>query len=291
MSGCIRRIRIVATCVLVAALAALPSAASGATLVAPVSGHHYEWLMLRPTVAFDLAEKERPKWVLVATDAAMAQTIRYCRQFTAVMVEQAQHWGCNAWAVGASAWGQDILRPLEWGKVYHWQLVYTDAAGNEAKTEVRSFAIDNEPKREDLAQLSDRIVDSAFGDGTELNLGAAAFSNSGVRVRRASSARRSKNRFWIDVTYQGAIDLRRSYVRIRSRAGTRYVPIASVKTNVARANWVRSSSERRLRPGRYEYQAFLKSTKNDAVVRSAPRVIVVKTKSKQRRPIPAWRRI
>jgi hypothetical protein len=274
---------------------ALVSTAGGvraATLVSPAAGHHYDWVMLRPTVAFDIAQGEQPKWVLVATDAQMTKTIRYCRQFTGVMVEQRQHWGCGAWAVGADAWGRDILRPLEWGKVYYWQLVLTDAAGKEAKSEVRSFAIDNEPKGEDLGELSDRIFDSAFGDGTELNLGAAAFANSAVRVRKAASERRSKNRFWINVAYEGGIDLRRSYVRIRSKAGTRYVPLTSVTTTSARANWVRSASERRLRPGRYEYQAFLRSAKNGAVVRSASRVIVVQTKSKApARKVPAWTRL
>ena len=277
---------------LVLALVMAPGAMA-MTSVAPAPAHQFDWLMLRPTVTFDPAEKEEPKWVLLASDAGMTKSVRYCRQFVGVTGEDGGfHWGCGSWAIGIDAYGQDVLRLLEWGKTYYWQVVYTDATGKEAKGEVRSFSIKPEPPAEDLSALSDRIFDSAFGDGTELNLGASAFSNSAVRISKAASQRRSKNRFWIHTTYEGGIDLKRSYVRIRSKVGTRYVPVTSVATNVVRANWVRSASERRLRPGRYEYQAFLKSAKNGAFVKSPARVIVVQTKKRKvtaasQNP-PAW---
>jgi len=281
----------IAVAIAAAFLMVWPQGARAATLVSPTAGQHLEWTMLRPTVAFDLAEKEQPKWVLLASDQGMTQTLRYCRQFTAVIFEDTQHLGCNVWATGVDAYGRDIVRNLEWGKTYYWQLVFTDVAGAEAKTEARAFAINNEPVTPGVGELSDKIFGQTFGDGTELNLGAAAFVNSALRVGKASSQRRSKNRFWINVKFEGGADLTTSYVRIKSKAGTRYVRLAATGTTSARATWVRSATERRLRPGRYEYQVFLKSAKNGSVVRSASRVIVVQTKGRRAtRPVPSWTR-
>lgn len=260
-----------------------PAPAAAVTQVYPDPGAHLEWLQVRPIVAFDVPQGETPKWVLISTDHEMKNTVRYCRQFVSVTYKEAYHWGCNAWAIGADMYGQDVLKPLQWNTTYYWQVVYTK---NDVETRgaVREFTIDEQPDTPDPTEVSDQIWDSIFGDGTNLNLGAAAFSNSGLKTPTTKIRRKTRYRFMIDVTFTGGADLTHSYVRIKSKAGTRYLPLHAVSATKATATWPLSKSERRLKRKQYTYQAFLKSTKNHVMVRSAPRVVLIKKKQSP----PKW---
>jgi hypothetical protein len=239
-------------------------------------------------VQFDPGTNEQPKWVLLATDAAMTQTVRYCRQFVWASSAGAYHWGCNRWAVGVDASGNDRLMPLESDKVYYWQVV-SKIKGTDTETlsAVRSFAIDKKPDSPSISDISEQVHGSAISDGTQLNLGAAAFVNSGVRVKSIRSSRLGRTVFRVLVGHQGSIDVSRSYVRIRSTAGTRYLPLKAVTGTQARAIFRLTASERRLKSKRFTYQAFLKSEKNGSMVRSPYRVIVIRAKKASP---PAWRR-
>jgi hypothetical protein len=261
-----------------------PAQAAAITQVYPEPGQHLEWLSVRPIVAFDVAQGEKPKWVLLSSDHEMKTTVRYCRQFVSVVWQQKYHWGCNAWAVGVDWLGQDVIRPLTWNRTYYWQVVYTDAAGHEQKGRVREFTIDNQPATQSPGAISQQIYDSVYGDGTNLNLGAAAFTNSGVRTPTMKARRHSKYRFMIDVSYTGEVDLLRSYIRIQSSAGTRYIPLRANGTGKALGSWLQAAAERRLKTKKFTYQVFLKAKKNGAMVRSAPRILLIKP----RKAPPAW---
>lgn len=276
--------RLVLVLCVLGALLALPetSRAAGATLMEPADGHHFDHLELAPMVQFDPSvgadgKQENPKWVLLATDPAMTTTVRYCRQFVWAAAGGAYHWGCNKWATGVDQTGNDRLLALEAGKVYYWQVVSTGADGtSEVKSAVRSFAIDAEGAVNGVDDISNQVHGTAFDDGTQLNLGAAAFVNSGVRVSSISSTRLAATAYRIKLAHVGDVDYSRSYIKVTSRAGTRYLRLAGVGTTAAGTVWRLNMAERRLRTKRYTYQAFLKSKANGALVKSQLRVVVIR---------------
>jgi hypothetical protein len=262
---------------------------TGATLVEPADGAHLDHLELAPMLQVDpstdsAGKTETPKWILLATDAAMTNTVRYCRQFVWASSANAFHWGCNKWATGVDAYGNDQLLALESGKVYYWQAVSNTADGKgEVKSAVRSFAIDADPVEQNIADISAHITGTVFDDGSQLNLGAAALVNSGVRVKSIVSSRLAPSAFRIRLVHVGTVDYSRSYVKVTSAAGTRYLHLAKVGTTGAGTVWRLTRSEQRLRTKRFTYQAFLKSRKNGAMVKSPPRVVLI-------RSAPKWRR-
>lgn len=277
-----------------AAMLALPAAANaaGATLVTPAAGHHFDHLDLAPMVQFDpstdaAGNRETPRWVLLASDPEMQSTVRYCRQFVWASHEGAFHWGCNRWATGTDQAGNDQLLALEAGKVYYWQVVSASNTEGAADivSEVRSFAIDEEPKQSSIGDISDQVHGTAFDDGTQLNLGAAAFVNSKVRVQKIHSTRLAVYAFRIHVQHLGTIDKSRSYVKISSAAGTRYVKVTGKADGKAFGLLRLTAAERRLKTKRFTYQAFIKSTENGALVKSPPRVMLVRVPRKA----PAWK--
>lgn len=299
-----RALLLVATSI--ATLVALPGAAhaaeaapatpstTGATLVYPVDGHHFDHLEVAPMVQFDPSTdsagvRETPRWVLLATDKAMTTTVRYCRQFVWASHEGAFHWGCNRWATGVDQSGRDRLQPLESGKVYYWQVVSASnvAGGADIVSPVRAFSVDAEPKQQSVGEISDQVHGTAFDDGTQLNLGASAYVNSGVRVKKIHSTKLKAFAFRIHVQHLGAIDPTRSYVRVKSAAGTRYLKVRAGADGKAWALWRLTASERKLRTKRFSYQAHLKSTKNGSLVRSPHRVVLIR-RAKPRPKPPAW---
>lgn len=260
-----------------AVLMIAPAKSRAITMLAPADGATLDWIQTRPVVAFDVPTGEKPKWALLATDAAMTQTIRYCRVFGAAWVNGGWHWGCDAWSIGVDSWGQDIVRPVDPEKTYYLQVVYTDKDNAEQKTTVRSFSIAALPEMGDISDISDKIWGSVYGDGSGLNTGAAAFANSGLKVNNIKSARQSRFRFTIALGYSGNADLAKSYVKVTSKAGTRYLPMtAGASGGAASATWLLSRDERALKRREFKYQAFLKSTKNGAMVKSVMRVLVIK---------------
>lgn len=263
----------------------------GAKLVAPADGHHFDHLELAPMVQFDpstdsAGKAETAKWVLLADDRAMTKTVRYCRQFIWAMTDGAYHWGCNRWATGADQYGNDQLQPLESGKVYYWQVVSSSADGkSEVKSAVRAFAVDSETAQPTIADVTAQVHGTAFDDGSYLNLGAAALVNSGVRVSSIQSARLATYAFRITGKHVGGVDATRSYVKLTSAAGTRYLKVASVGTDgTVQGVWRLTTAERRLRTKRFTYQLFLVSTKNAAVVKSPQRVVLLKSPASN----PKW---
>lgn len=272
------------------ALLALPAAAgaAGATLVEPADGHHFDHLERAPMVQFDPSKAadgktEQPKWVLLASDAEMKTTVRYCRQFVWATAGGAYHWGCNRWATGVDQAGNDQLLALEPGRVYYWQVVSTGSDGTgEVKSAVRSFAIDAEAKVDAVDAISSQVHGTAFDDGTQLNLGAAAFVNSGVRVSTISSARLAPTAYRIRLRHVGPVDYSRSYIKVRSAAGTRYLRISKAKDGGIGTVWRLNAAERGLRTKRFVYQAYVKSAKNGAMVRSQQRVVVIRARKHPR---------
>lgn len=285
--GARRLATILLTLLALMALLALPASAGavGATLVEPVDGHHFDHLDLAPMVQFDPStgangKTETPKWVLLASDVAMTKTVRYCRQFVWASAGGAFHWGCNKWATGVDQYNNDQLLALEAGQVYYWQVVSTGADGTgEVKSAVRSFAIDAEVPAVAVDAITAQVHGTAFDDGTQLNLGAAAFVNSGVKVQTVASSRLAPSAYRIRLAHVGAVDLTRSYIKLSSAAGTRYLPLAKVGASGAGTVWRLTTAERRLRTKRFTYQAFVKSTKNGAVVKSQLRVVVIRATS------------
>jgi hypothetical protein len=267
-----------------ALLLLLPGGASAATQVDPADGAHFTYLELATMVQFDPATDEHPKWVLLATDPAMKTTVRYCRQFIwAATADKSFHWGCNRWATGVDQLGNDKLVALEEDHVYYWQVVSTDKDGKEVLSAVRSFAIDKEPVKPTVGEIGEHVMGTVFDDGTQLNLGAAAYVNSGVRVKTISSARLSTYGFRIRLTHLGSADMTRSYIQVKSAAGTRYLKLTPVAGG-AQAVWILNGNERRLKTKRFEYQAYLRSTKNTSLVKSQKRVVLVKAI----KAIPKW---
>lgn len=262
--------------VIAAGLAGLVPTAGAATLVAPSPGERHSWYETAPWVAFDPAEGERPRWVLLSTDAGMRSTVRYCRAFVWHAARGGWHWGCNRWATGVDAAGNDRLRPLESGRTYFWQVVSRDADGDAMHSAVRSFRLDRRDTDPSVPSISNQVIGSSVGDGTLLNRGAAAWVNSRVRVDRIASVRRSTWRFQVGTTFTGGIDARRSYVRVQSAAGTRYLAVRLLRPGVVAADWVPSLAERRLTTRRYVYQTFLRSSRNGAMVRSQARVMLIR---------------
>ncbi|MCW2926641.1 MAG: hypothetical protein JWM86_609 [Thermoleophilia bacterium] len=258
--------------------------AVGAKLVVPADGHHFDDLERAPMVQLDpskdaAGKQETPKWVLLATDPAMKTTVRYCRQFVWAMDQGAYHWGCNRWATGADQYGGDVLLALEPGTVYYWQVVSSTADGKgEVKSGIRSFAIDPEGKANTVQDVSKQVVGTALDDGSQLNLGAAALVNSGVRVTKIASSKLATYAFRINASHVGTVDTSRSYIKVTSAAGTRYLKVARVGTGGAVGTvWKLTAAERRLRVKRFTYQAYLKSTKNGSMVRSQLRVVLIRT--------------
>ncbi len=267
------------------------AATTGATLVAPVDGHHFDHLEVAPMVQFDpskdaAGKQETPKWVLLATDRGMKATVRYCRQFIWAMADGAYHWGCNRWATGADQMGNDRLLPLESGKVYYWQVVSSSADGkSEITSTVRAFSVDAEKAQPSIADVTGQVHGTAFDDGSFLNLGAAALVNSGVRVSSIRSNRLAAYAFRITGRHVGTVDATRSYVKISSAAGTRYLKVAKVgEGGTVQTVWRLTAAERRLRTKRFSYQLFIKSTKNGAVVKSPVRVVLLKSPAAR----PKW---
>lgn len=270
---------------------ATAATAVGAKLVAPVDGHHFDHLEVAPMVQFDpstdaAGKQETPKWVLLASDREMTKTVRYCRQFIWAMTDGAYHWGCNRWATGADQLGNDQLRPLESGKVYYWQVVSRSVDGkSEITSSVRAFSVDAEKAQPSIADVTGQVHGTAFDDGSYLNLGAAALVNSGVRVSSIRSSRLAAYAFRITGRHVGTVDATRSYVKITSAAGTRYLKVASVGSGgTVQTVWRLTRAERRLRTKRFTYQVFIKSTKNGAVVKSPVRVVLLKSPAAR----PKW---
>ena len=282
----VRRALLLATFAFTAAWVLLvPTTARAATLVEPADGTHYTHLELATMVQFDPGTDEHPKWVLLSTDAEMKNTVRYCRQFVWAATKDASfHWGCNRWATGVDQYtGADKLVALEADHVYYWQVVSADKEGKELKSAIRSFAIDKEVEQETVGEIGDKVMGTVFDDGTQLNLGAAAFVNSGVRVKTIASSRISTYAFRIKVTNLGTADLARSYIQVKSAAGTRYLKLNKIAGG-SQAVWILNANERRLKTKRFEYQANLKSTTNGALVKSQKRVVVVKSI----KAVPKW---
>ncbi len=280
------------------ALLCIPATAgaAGATLVTPADGAHFDSLELAPMVQFDpstdsAGKRETPRWVLLATDPEMKNTVRYCRYFVwaqdSADTTGAFHWGCNRWATGADQLGNDQLVALEAGTTYYWQVVSKSNVADAADivSSVRAFAVDAEEEQQSIADISNKIYGTAIDDGTYLNLGAAAYVNSGVRVKEIRSTRLKTFVFRIHVRHLGTIDRSRSYIKVSSAAGTRYLKITSGSTGRVWTSFVLSAKERKLKTKRFTYQAFLKSTVNGSLVRSAPRVILIKSSAAK---APAW---
>jgi hypothetical protein len=214
----------------------------------------------------------------------MKTTVRYCRQFIwAATKDGSFHWGCNRWATGEDQYTQaDKLLALEPGHTYYWQVVSTDKAGADMKSAIQSFTIDAEVAEPTVGDIGDKVMGTVYDDGTQLNLGAAAFVNSGVRVKTIASSRISNYAFRIKVTNLGGADLSRSYIQVKSAAGTRYLHLKKI-VGGSQAVWILNPAERRLKSKRFEYQAYLKSTTNAALVKSQKRVVLVKNVV-----IPKW---
>ena len=62
--------------VAIAVLVIAPARSHALALVAPADGAQLEWMQTRPVVAFDVTQGEKPKWALLATDAAMTKTLQ-----------------------------------------------------------------------------------------------------------------------------------------------------------------------------------------------------------------------
>jgi hypothetical protein len=216
----------------------------------------------------------------------MTKTVRYCRQFIWAMTDGAYHWGCNRWATGADQYGNDQLQPLESGTVYYWQVVSGSADGkSEVKSAVRAFAVDGENSQPTIADISAQVHGTAFDDGSYLNLGAAALVNSGVRVSSIQSRRLAAYAFRITAKHVGTVDPTRSYIKVTSAAGTRYLKVAKVgEGGTVQGVWRLTAAERRLRTKRFSYQLYVKSTKNGAMVKSQQRVVLLKAPAKR----PKW---
>lgn len=276
-------IRLVIALIATLSLGALaPGLSHALTISAPTNGQHFKHTELRPTVTFSHVQGETPKWVLISLDPNMSQNIRYCRAFAySNQVDPLAILGtlppvqCNEWAVGVDSYNRDVYRALVENKTYYFQVIYTDAQGAEQKSEVRGFTIDAPPAGSDAASTVDRITETAVGDG--INKGASAFVNSGVRVTKIGSTRVRSNTYRIRVHFTGDVDLLRSYIAVKSGAGTRYVKVAKVSNGIAEGVWKRAGRERR--HTQFKYQGVLKSTKNGAMVKSQLRVMVIKNGS------------
>lgn len=265
--------------------ATTPTPTSAAKLIEPRAGHHFDHLERAPMVQFSPGAGETPRWVLLAIDRGMTKTVRYCRQFVWATSGGTFNWGCNRWATGADQAGGDVLLALEPGTVYYWQVVSKKADGNvDVTSEVRSFAIKSEQDPTSVAAITAQVHGTAFDDGTQLNLGAAAFVNSKVRVKSIASTRLARYAFRIRLSYIGTIDHSRSYVKVNSVAGARFLKVAPAKGGGAVAIWRLNATERRLRTKRFAYQAHVKSAVNGAMVKSQLRVLLIRT---PKRP-PAW---
>lgn len=266
-----------------ALLLALPAVAGAApTLVEPADGHHWDHLERAPMVTFDPGVDAQPKWVLLASDPEMKTTVRYCRQFVWAPTQSAGlKWGCNRWATGADQAGNDQLLALEPGRQYYWQVVAKASPTDETevKSEIRGFYLDAEPKEATIADISNTVHGTAFDDGSQLNLGAAAYVNSKVKVGMPKASRLATYGFRIKVKTSGSIDASRSYVMIKSAAGTRYVKVKKIAGGV-QGVWTLNAAERRLKTKRFTYQVFTKSTANQSLVRSRFAVLLIKSKKK-----------
>lgn len=268
----LRRALILAASLLVLLAPALSSAnALAITPVYPSAGQQLDGLMVNPTVAFDIATGEKPKWVLLGLDPEMTQTVRYCRAFFAAMTSNSTRWhyACNSWATGVDAYGQDIIKPLTSGKTYYWQVVYTDSAGVEQKSAVNTFTI--KPWDSTTSSTS----------GSTLNTGAAAYALSGVRIPYIASRRIHSRLFQINVTYVGAMKRYSGYVIVTGRgvlSGYKKIKLNPVtgQPGKLRAVWYRSAGEAAIPNASYYYQAFVISAKNGAKVRSQKVSIVIR---------------
>jgi hypothetical protein len=89
------------------------------------------------------------------------------------------------------------------------------------------------------------------------------------------------------VQHLGTIDRSRSYVQVRSAAGTRYLKVRGDTEGRAWALWQLTPAERRLKRKQFTYQAHLRSTANGAMVKSPPRVVLVRPRAAAPAP-PAW---
>ncbi|MCW2960388.1 MAG: hypothetical protein JWM90_775 [Thermoleophilia bacterium] len=274
-----------------AALLALPGSAlaAGATLFGPADGHHFDHLDVAPTVRFDPVKDVVTNWVLLASDREMTKTVRYCRQFFWAAAVAPGTYGCNKWATGADQYGNDTLLALEPGQVYYWQVISGITKNGETGTasDVRAFYVDAKPAEKSIEEISNGINGTVFDDGTYLNLGVAAYVNSGVRVQSLASSRLAPYAFRIRGAHLGTgVDYSRSYVMVKSAAGTRYLKVVKTGTAGVGTVWRLTANERRLKSKRFTYQLFLKSTRNGALVKSAPKVVIIKAAVKKK--APSW---
>jgi hypothetical protein len=90
--------------------------------------------------------------------------------------------------------------------------------------------------------------------------------------------------FRIRLRHLGTADYSRSYIKVHSAAGTRYLHVTRAKDGSVTALWRLSRAERRLKTKRFTYQAFLKSRKNGSMVRSQARVVLIRAVKKP----PKW---
>lgn len=274
----------------------LPSTGMAApSLLEPADGTHFDYLELAPMLIFDPGVDVQPKWILLATDPEMKSTVRFCRQFVWAATQGGQlKWGCNRWATGADQYGNDVLKALEPGHVYYWQVIGASSPTDktEVKSDIRSFYIDSEVKQDSISEISDKIMGSVFDDGTQLNLGASAYVNSKVKVGSPSAKRISVSAFALKVKTVGGIDPSSSYIKVQSAAGVRTLKVAKISGGV-QAVWKLSAAEKKLKSKRFTYQVFTKSKTNGAIVRSRVGVVVIKSNAAKKTttsvsPGPVW---
>lgn len=272
----------------VAIMLLTPRDASALTVVSPAAGEVIAWPQFNPAVAVSLAEGESVKWVVLYADEALTQPTRFCSEIVDVPIRQGDEWyvhrGCDGWAIGRNTLGLLEYRSLKPGTTYYMQVTYTDKDGAEHVTDMRSFSLAATPDWMDPASVSELACQVAGCDG-DPNVGPAAFALSGVKTPSVKIGRMASNRFRFAVAFNGGVDLEQSYVLVRSRAGTRKLPLVTTGVGTAHANWTRSKREQKLRASQqvYRYQLMLKSTKNGAMVRSKLHIAVIK-------PRPKWKR-
>lgn len=268
---------------------ALPSTASAIAIIAPVDTQQLKYLDVRPVFEVRPATGEKPKWILIGTAPEMKQeqTIRYCRQWFAKTHagQTGYNWACNAHSIGTDRWGNDITKNLEWGKKYYWKVIFTGADGKDRSSNTRWFRISDKPVLESPGSITNKI--EGVANGTIVNVGAAEFKNSGLKVTSIRSVRVSGSRFRIEVRYQGNLRIRQSVISVKGPRGTKNVKLRGFGRNRLKGTIYSPVSERRTTNATYRYQAWLKSSKNGSWVRSVPKVMIVRTK---RRSTPTWQR-
>lgn len=274
----------------------MPAGAQAMTIAAPTQGQHFTHLELHPTIVVRPDAGETPKWAIVATDAGFASgtQVRYCRNWA--MQLRADYsgldWTCVGLAKGTDIFGGDVIEGLDPGTVYYLKIVFTDSTGSEKSTDPLGFVIDKAPKETDPAATLLKIS-TALENGGQLNAGAAAYAQSGLRVTHLRSIRVRGNVHRISVAYFGKIDVAGSYVLIRGPRGTTRHKLYRSGAWGLVAYWKRPGNRDAMNPNgaRYTYQAVLTSARNGAHVRSEASVMLFPNgRASRRRPVVVTRR-